>query len=63
MPSSVIVYRNPLEQWFWEGDGALYFLVLIVAVLAFAFLYSTIESLYWRIIRWRRTGKWKKAGY
>lgn len=63
MTPSIIVYRNPLEQWFWEGDGALFVLGLLVGVVILAWLYGLAQEFYYRVLRWRRTGRWKRETF
>jgi hypothetical protein len=39
MTTSIIAYRNPVEQWFWEG-GWLYVTALVFAVAAVFWAWS-----------------------
>lgn len=53
--TSIIAYRNPLEQWFWEG-GALYVLAAIVTAFALYALYHCVKQLFCKHQRaYRRT--------
>lgn len=44
MNESIIVYRNPAEQWFWESGAAIYFFGVFLLVLIVCFVIYKIKS-------------------
>ena len=52
---SIIVYRNPLEQMFWEGGGSAYVWPVLVGVFAFFLVFGCIQSfIIDRLFPWSR---------
>jgi hypothetical protein len=52
---SIIVYRNPLEQMFWEG-GALPLFVFLLSSLVFILVTMKIVEVVFRHFKWSRWG-------
>ena len=45
--NALIIYRNPIEQWWWESDMSNWFILTLVGVLALCFLFFALDS-FWR---------------
>jgi len=44
MNESIIVYRNPAEQWFWESGAAIYFFGTVLLGLLVCFVIYKVKS-------------------
>ncbi len=44
MNLSVVMYRNPLQEWFWESGAAYWFYGILIALVLAAFICLTSDN-------------------